>query len=150
MHWDYRLDNTILDTSHHGRVAAIIDWEMATLGDPLADLSLLLTYWSPLSAAVTGGSGHPASANPGFPASDHLISCYQHACGEICRRHRLVHRIRALQAGRHCPDDTRRYLQGFTVGSGFEAPGCRDPRARASRTAAASPLNAPRSRYAER
>jgi aminoglycoside phosphotransferase (APT) family kinase protein len=82
VHGDYRLDNTILDASDHGRVAAIIDWEMATLGDPLADLGLLLTYWSPLSAAVTGGSGHPASANPGFPASDHLISRYERASGE--------------------------------------------------------------------
>ena len=45
VHGDYRLDNTILDQADVGRIAAVLDWEMSTLGDPLADLGLLLTYW---------------------------------------------------------------------------------------------------------
>jgi aminoglycoside phosphotransferase (APT) family kinase protein len=75
VHGDYRLDNTILATTDPGRIAAIIDWEMATLGDPLADLGLLLTYWSPLSARVTG-TAHAVSANPGFPTAGGLAERY--------------------------------------------------------------------------
>jgi aminoglycoside phosphotransferase (APT) family kinase protein len=76
VHGDYRLDNTILATADPGAIAAIIDWEMATIGDPLADLGLLLTYWSPLSARVTGTT-HAVSANPGFPTGSQLAERYQ-------------------------------------------------------------------------
>jgi aminoglycoside phosphotransferase (APT) family kinase protein len=80
VHGDYRLDNTILDADDPGRIAAIIDWEMATLGDPLADLGLLLTYWNPLSARVTGTT-HALSTNPGFPTASQLAARYQARSG---------------------------------------------------------------------
>lgn len=44
VHGDYRLDNAIID--HQGEVKAILDWEISTLGDPLADLGLLMVYWT--------------------------------------------------------------------------------------------------------
>jgi aminoglycoside phosphotransferase (APT) family kinase protein len=44
VHGDYRLDNCMVDDE--GQVAAVLDWELCTLGDPLADLGLLLVYWS--------------------------------------------------------------------------------------------------------
>jgi aminoglycoside phosphotransferase (APT) family kinase protein len=44
VHGDYRLDNTVIDAS--GGVAAVLDWEICTLGDPLADLGLLMVYWT--------------------------------------------------------------------------------------------------------
>jgi aminoglycoside phosphotransferase (APT) family kinase protein len=64
VHGDYRLDNMILSPS--GQVAAVVDWELCTLGDPLADVGLLLVYWSeegddfmPLFAPATIASGFP-------------------------------------------------------------------------------------------
>jgi aminoglycoside phosphotransferase (APT) family kinase protein len=45
VHGDYRLDNMLLDPAVPGRVAAVLDWELSTLGDPLADLGLLYVYW---------------------------------------------------------------------------------------------------------
>ncbi len=44
VHGDYRLDNTVITPA--GTVAAVLDWEICTLGDPLADLGLLLVYWT--------------------------------------------------------------------------------------------------------
>jgi len=65
VHGDFRLDNVLVGTDD--RVAAVLDWEMATLGDPLADLGLLLVYWdglatipdNPVSSAVSGGTAFP-------------------------------------------------------------------------------------------
>ena len=45
VHGDYRLDNTMLAPDDPGTIVAVLDWEMATLGDPLADLGLFLLYW---------------------------------------------------------------------------------------------------------
>ncbi|HJU17638.1 MAG TPA: phosphotransferase family protein [Stellaceae bacterium] len=45
LHNDYRLDNLLLDPADPGRVVAVLDWDMCTLGDPLADLGYLLNYW---------------------------------------------------------------------------------------------------------
>lgn len=44
VHGDYRLDNCMVD--HDGNVIAVLDWELCTLGDPLADVGLLMVYWS--------------------------------------------------------------------------------------------------------
>ncbi|MGH8899667.1 MAG: phosphotransferase family protein [Egibacteraceae bacterium] len=62
VHGDYRLDNVILRDD--GRVAGVVDWELCTLGDPLADLGTLQVYWaqaserpSPLPAAPTAAAG---------------------------------------------------------------------------------------------
>lgn len=45
LHNDYRLDNCLLDTGDPARIVAVLDWDMCTQGDPLADLGYLLNYW---------------------------------------------------------------------------------------------------------
>jgi aminoglycoside phosphotransferase (APT) family kinase protein len=55
VHGDYRLDNTVLHPTEVGRISAVLDWEMSTLGDPLADLGVLLVYWN--QADDTGARG---------------------------------------------------------------------------------------------
>jgi aminoglycoside phosphotransferase (APT) family kinase protein len=45
LHNDYRLDNCLLDTADPGHIAAVLDWDMCTQGDPLADLGYVLNYW---------------------------------------------------------------------------------------------------------
>ncbi|TSA55218.1 MAG: phosphotransferase family protein, partial [Actinobacteria bacterium] len=44
VHGDYRLDNCMINSA--GDIIAVLDWELCTLGDPLADLGLLMVYWS--------------------------------------------------------------------------------------------------------
>jgi aminoglycoside phosphotransferase (APT) family kinase protein len=80
VHGDYRLGNVILSAGDPGAIAAVIDWEMATLGDPLADLGLLLAYWDPASTLVTAG-GYLIDANPGFPTAEQLTSRYLERSG---------------------------------------------------------------------
>ncbi len=56
VHGDYRLDNTIVDDG--GAVLAVLDWEICTLGDPLADVGLLQVYW-------TGPNDEPSAWDTG-------------------------------------------------------------------------------------
>jgi aminoglycoside phosphotransferase (APT) family kinase protein len=84
VHGDYRLDNTVLDPDGSGRVVAVLDWEMSTLGDPLTDLGLLLVYWN--EAADTAGrrASLPVSsvtALEGFPGRREVVERYAAATG---------------------------------------------------------------------
>jgi aminoglycoside phosphotransferase (APT) family kinase protein len=78
VHGDYRLDN-LLAEAEPVAVRAVLDWEMATLGDPLADLGLLLTYWDVLgdSDAATGNPvADGLGPRAGFPSGAELIERY--------------------------------------------------------------------------
>ncbi len=79
VHGDYRLDNTVLDDA--GDVAAILDWEICTLGDPLADLGLLLVYWSEPDDPDASLVGVFPTAIPGFATRAELARRYGEASG---------------------------------------------------------------------
>jgi aminoglycoside phosphotransferase (APT) family kinase protein len=74
VHGDYRLDNTVLD--EHGRVKAILDWEICTLGDPMADLGLLLVYWAEPSDATEALLGAAPTTAEGFATRDQVLAAY--------------------------------------------------------------------------
>jgi len=80
VHGDFRLDNCIMDVARPGRVAAVLDWEMSALGDPMTDLGMLLFYWrEPGDPEV---SLVPAvTAETGFPGRRHLAERYADATG---------------------------------------------------------------------
>jgi aminoglycoside phosphotransferase (APT) family kinase protein len=77
VHGDYRLDNCIINTS--GDVLAVLDWELCTLGDPLADLSQLLVYWP--APGEYSALGHSPTLVPGFPSRAELQDRYAVATG---------------------------------------------------------------------
>ena len=73
VHGDYHLRNVILD-QQRGGIGAVLDWELCTLGDPLADLGTLLAYWPRPGDAM--GAVLSASVVPGFPERAELIEAY--------------------------------------------------------------------------
>jgi aminoglycoside phosphotransferase (APT) family kinase protein len=79
VHGDYRLDNMILTDS--GEVAAVLDWELCTLGDPLADVGQLVVYWADPAEENPIGLGQPANLAPGFPTREELIARYAERSG---------------------------------------------------------------------
>jgi aminoglycoside phosphotransferase (APT) family kinase protein len=78
VHGDYRLDNTML--GEDGRVRAVLDWEICTLGDPLADVGLLMVYWAepgdPAAALLVA-----PTALDGFPTRAELQARYAEQAG---------------------------------------------------------------------
>jgi aminoglycoside phosphotransferase (APT) family kinase protein len=78
VHGDYRLDNMILAAD--GTVAAVVDWELCTLGDPLADVGLLMVYWSLPGDAFAPLFEAPTMAD-GFPDRDELRQRYAERSG---------------------------------------------------------------------
>jgi aminoglycoside phosphotransferase (APT) family kinase protein len=78
VHGDYRLDNMIL--SNAGEVAAVVDWELCTLGDPLADVGMLIVYWSEAGDELMPLFEAPTTA-PGFPSRDRVRELYAKRSG---------------------------------------------------------------------
>jgi aminoglycoside phosphotransferase (APT) family kinase protein len=73
VHGDYRLDNVVLDDQ--GDVRAILDWELCTLGDPLADVGLLMVYWTDPGDAISA-LGVSATTAPGFSTRAQVLEHY--------------------------------------------------------------------------
>nr|WP_222131867.1 phosphotransferase family protein [Pseudonocardia sp. C8] len=79
VHGDYRLDNCVFDATDPARIRAVLDWEMSTLGDPLADLGLLLVYWQQDGDDRVWSDAQPLpspTALPGFPRRTELVDAY--------------------------------------------------------------------------
>ncbi|WP_419915501.1 phosphotransferase family protein [Candidatus Poriferisodalis sp.] len=78
VHGDYRLDNCLSTTD--GDLAAVLDWEISTLGDPVAELGFLLGYWVEPDDGFNP-LGHDATAAEGFWTRDQLAHSYAELTG---------------------------------------------------------------------
>ncbi len=82
VHNDYKLDNVMLAADDPGRVVAVFDWDMCTLGDPLADLGALLTYWTePADPPYLQATAMMPLGEPGFLSRDELVARYAEKSG---------------------------------------------------------------------
>jgi len=130
VHGDFRLDNAILDPNDPGRIRAILDWEMSTIGDPLADLGLMLVYWpqeDDSDAYRQAFASITATAVPGFPTRDDVLERYASKSGRDTSNVYFYwafgfFKLAVILEGIHA-----RFLQGKTLGEGFEGIGERVP-----------------------
>jgi aminoglycoside phosphotransferase (APT) family kinase protein len=79
VHGDYKLDNVMFGRDEP-RLIAIFDWEMATVGDPLADLGYLMNSWSPVGP-LPPGAPEPVHQRPGFPTAQEMAGRYEQRSG---------------------------------------------------------------------
>jgi aminoglycoside phosphotransferase (APT) family kinase protein len=116
VHGDYRLDNVLVDQDD--RATAVLDWEMATLGDPLTDLALMLVYHRLGESAALPLVTNAASA-PGFLSEQEIIARYAAGSDRDLSHFGFylglaAYKLAAILEGIHF-----RYLKGQTVGEGF-------------------------------
>jgi aminoglycoside phosphotransferase (APT) family kinase protein len=83
VHGDYRLGNTMFATDAPARLEAVLDWEMATIGDPLADLGYLCMMWTERDDPSDGLREHlgKVTRGEGFPTRAELIARYEQRSG---------------------------------------------------------------------
>ena len=119
VHGDYRLDNCLTSADDH--VVAVIDWEMATLGDPVTDLALMVLYQR---LGDTGGATvADAASAPGFLREQEMVERYAAASGRDLSGFGwylglAAYKLAAILEGIHY-----RYINGQTVGAGFDTVG---------------------------
>jgi aminoglycoside phosphotransferase (APT) family kinase protein len=118
VHGDYRIDNVILDHDDPGVIRAVVDWEMATLGDPLGDLGLHLVYTDPAFAPVLDGTA--ASTSDRLPTAADLAQRYARTSGRDLANLEFYlglgyFKIAVIAEGVHA-----RHQQGMTRGTGFD------------------------------
>ncbi|MCX2970393.1 MULTISPECIES: phosphotransferase family protein [Streptomyces] len=124
VHGDYRLDNVLVGADD--RIAAVLDWEMSTLGDPLTDLGLLVMYSE--QRAVAGAPISTTREAPGHPEPAELVERYAAASGRDLSRISwytafAYFKLAVIAEGIHY-----RYTLGQTVGAGFDQIGALVPR----------------------
>lgn len=116
VHGDFRLDNALVGAD--GRITAVLDWEMSTLGDPLTDLGLLAMYSEPLE--LPGSPISTSAAAPGHPLPGELVARYAERSGrEVSAVSWYTafawFKLAVILEGIHY-----RYTLGQTVGAGFD------------------------------
>lgn len=123
IHGDYRLDNVIVDAGD--RPAAVIDWEMSTIGDVLSDLGLTVVYMR--LAEMVGDERAvvvaDASSAPGFLSESEVLDRYARLAGSDLQDFGFYvglasYKLAGILEGIHY-----RYLHGQTVGPGFDTIG---------------------------
>jgi aminoglycoside phosphotransferase (APT) family kinase protein len=129
VHGDFRLDNTIVDLIGPPRIAAVLDWELSTLGDPLADLGVTLTYWHDLGdderARIPMSVG--LTAKPGFPTARDLAERYAALTGRDLANLGFYTAFAAMKLAVIMEGVHSRYLSQQTVGDGYQTAGSAVP-----------------------
>jgi aminoglycoside phosphotransferase (APT) family kinase protein len=119
VHGDYRLDNTMLAPGDPARIVAVLDWEMATLGDPLADVGLFLIYWA-RDEAQTGNVGATISPSRGFLSRDEVVERYSKQSGRDVSELDFYEALASYKLAIILEGIHARFLMGKTVGEGFD------------------------------
>jgi aminoglycoside phosphotransferase (APT) family kinase protein len=86
VHGDFRLGNTMVAPTLPARIVAIFDWEMATIGDPLADLGYLMIHWIQADDPTVGKFNlQSVTKLPGFPTRSEMVARYEERSGRSMR-----------------------------------------------------------------
>ncbi|MPY82016.1 MAG: phosphotransferase [Actinophytocola sp.] len=120
VHGDFRLDNLLVDAGD--RITAVLDWEMATLGDPLTDIALLLVYQR-MAELDAGDAVADVATAPGFADADEMLARYaQHSGRDLSAMGFYLglayFKLAVILEGIHY-----RHTHGQTVGEGFDTVG---------------------------
>jgi aminoglycoside phosphotransferase (APT) family kinase protein len=122
VHGDFRLDNTIATFGDATRIAAVVDWELSTLGDPLADLGLTLTYWHDFGdlERETINIALGVTAHPGFPTADEFAQAYSVKTGHDLSDLPFYRALGAMKLAAILEGVHARYLAGHMPPDDYE------------------------------
>jgi aminoglycoside phosphotransferase (APT) family kinase protein len=123
IHNDYKLNNVLLDTQDPSRITAVLDWEMATVGDPLSDLASLLVYWTEPGESEMMGGLKSVTVSPGFPSREEIAAWYSRLSGrDLAALHWYV-AFAYFKVGVICQQIYYRWVKGQTHDERFASHG---------------------------
>jgi aminoglycoside phosphotransferase (APT) family kinase protein len=123
VHGDYRLDNTVLHPTKPGEIVAVLDWEMSTLGDPLADLGAMLAYWSEADEHELLAAARivpPVTAAAGFPSRAEVMERYAEITGFDLSNIAWYQAFAYFKLAVVCQGIAARASGGAMLGGGFD------------------------------
>ena len=115
VHGDYKLDNVVFGPGSPPELTGVLDWEMSTLGDPLADVGWLLTFWRddddpdfgvPEELSVT------VTTRDGYPTRTELLERYEERTGRTFRNRRFYRTLNEYKITVACEAMYLRYVSG--------------------------------------
>jgi aminoglycoside phosphotransferase (APT) family kinase protein len=109
VHGDYRLGNMIVQAD---RIAAVLDWEMGTIGDPRADVGYLVATYSEPAGAINPLGTSPVTASAGFPARAELAARYAQRSGRELEPLAWFEALALWKAAVFCEAIYGRYVRG--------------------------------------
>jgi aminoglycoside phosphotransferase (APT) family kinase protein len=122
VHNDYKLDNVMLAADDPGRLVAVFDWDMCTLGDPLADLGALLAYWTePSDPSYFQAISMMPASELGFLTRAELIARYAESSGRSVENVHFYHALGLYRLAVILAQIYVRYLRGQTQDARFAA-----------------------------
>jgi aminoglycoside phosphotransferase (APT) family kinase protein len=119
VHNDFKLDNLMLDRDDPSRVVAVLDWEMCTVGDPLVDVGLFLTYWTMAGGGDKNSSLRAITHGPGWLTREEIIERYQSKTGRDLSRIMLYETFARFKVAVVIQQIYFRYVQGQTQDERF-------------------------------
>jgi aminoglycoside phosphotransferase (APT) family kinase protein len=125
VHGDFRIDNMLIKPAPDPQIVAVVDWEMSTLGDPLADLGLSLVYWTEAGEEdlLPRGIGESVTTGAGFLTRDQIAARYAELTGRDLSRLDYYMAFGCFKLAVVLEGIHARFLQHKTVGEGFEREG---------------------------
>jgi aminoglycoside phosphotransferase (APT) family kinase protein len=115
VHGDYRLGNVMFGDEPPARLVAIFDWEMATIGDPLADVGYLSATWArPDELRETMFDRMSVTHGAGFPDRDELVALYEERSGRPVSNLRWYQALALWKAAVFMEGNYKRSLAGTT------------------------------------
>jgi aminoglycoside phosphotransferase (APT) family kinase protein len=124
VHGDYRVDNTLLTpagAARADRVAAVVDWELSTIGDPVADVAMMCAYRHPPFDLVVGAPS--AWTSPRLPSVDELAGGYERVGGVTLEHWRFHHALACFKVAVISAGIDHRRRAGSGSGAGFDTAG---------------------------
>jgi len=121
VHGDYRLDNVLVARMDgEDKIRAVVDWEMATLGDPITDLAVLVLYQR-MAGSGAGGDSNDVYLAPGWLPEADLIAAYEAASPRDLTNFDFYLALAAFKLAAIVEGIHYRYLHGQTLGAGFDS-----------------------------
>lgn len=127
VHGDFRLDNALVQVRPETEISAIVDWEMSTLGDPLADVGLTLTYWAEAGDGELLPVGSTVTSAPGFIGRREFADRYASLTGYDLTNIDFYMAFGCFKLAVVLEGIHARFMQKATVGEGFDTIGAAVP-----------------------